>query len=235
YFLSLFQLLKYFPGRLEPVATMVIPGAVVALVALLPFLDRRPERHPAKRRLVMVAFGVLAAGAGQPAHPRLKGSPARGEPSKFGALAIAGAEFASDQRCAVCHRTGGAANPVSETRITKDREWVVAHIRDPDTITPGFRKPPPGGMNESQARSVISYLQHVRAGGVAPSTVEHKQGIVVYGAWCVRCHIIDGEGVKNGPDLTRVGEKRDAKWLQSWIADPDAMDQKAEMPAFGDR
>jgi len=54
YFLSLFQLLKYFPGRLEPVATMVIPGAVVALVALLPFLDRRPERRPAKRRLVMV-------------------------------------------------------------------------------------------------------------------------------------------------------------------------------------
>ena len=29
YFLSLFQLLKYFPGPLEPVATMVIPGLVV--------------------------------------------------------------------------------------------------------------------------------------------------------------------------------------------------------------
>ena len=49
YFLSLFQMLKYFPGPLEPVATLVIPGAVVTFIALLPFLDRRPERHPAKR------------------------------------------------------------------------------------------------------------------------------------------------------------------------------------------
>src|SRR5262249_21512715 len=182
-FLSLFPPLKYFPGRLEPVATMVIPGAVVALVALLPFLDRRPERRPAKRRLVMVACGVLAVGVGMLTYLRLKDSPAHAQPSKFGALAIAGAEFASDPPCGGCHRAGSASSPVSETRITKDREWVVAHIRDPDTITPGFRKPPPGGMNESQARSVISYLQHVRAGGVAPSTVEHKQGIVVYGAW----------------------------------------------------
>ena len=33
YFLSLFQLLKYFPGPLEPVATMVIPGLVVGVPA----------------------------------------------------------------------------------------------------------------------------------------------------------------------------------------------------------
>jgi mono/diheme cytochrome c family protein len=90
-------------------------------------------------------------------------------------------------------------------------------------------------MRESQARSVISYLQRLRAGGVAPSSVEHKQGIVVFGAWCANCHIIDGEGVKNGPDLTRAGEKRDAKWLQSWIADPGAVDERADMPAFVDR
>src|SRR6185436_12594829 len=64
YFLSLFQMLKYFPGRLEPVATLVIPGAVVTFLALVPFLDRRPERHPARRPLVMLAFGLLAAGAG---------------------------------------------------------------------------------------------------------------------------------------------------------------------------
>jgi ubiquinol-cytochrome c reductase cytochrome b subunit len=235
YFLSLFQLLKYFPGPLEPVATLVIPGGVVTLVALLPFLDRRPERHPAKRPLVMLACGLLAAGAGTLTFLGLKDSPAHAEPGRFSPLAIAGAEFAADQRCAACHRTGGAANPVAETRITKDFEWVLAHIRDPDTITPGSRKPPAGGMRESQARSVISYLQRMRAGGAAPSTVEHKQGIIVYGTWCANCHMIDGEGVKHGPDLTRIGEKRDAKWLQSWIADPAAIDENADMPAFVDR
>ena len=46
YFLSLFQLLKYFPGPLEPVATQVIPGLAIGFLALLPFLDRHPERRP---------------------------------------------------------------------------------------------------------------------------------------------------------------------------------------------
>ena len=42
YFLVLFQLLKYFPGPLEPVATMVIPGLVCGFLLALPFLDRGP-------------------------------------------------------------------------------------------------------------------------------------------------------------------------------------------------
>ncbi len=40
YFLFLFQLLKYFPGELEIVGTLVIPGGVVLLIALMPFLGR---------------------------------------------------------------------------------------------------------------------------------------------------------------------------------------------------
>ena len=47
--------------------------------------------------------------------------------------------------------------------------------------------------------------------------------------------MIDGEGVKQGPDLTRAGEKRDAKWLREWISDPAAVDDLADMPAFNDR
>jgi hypothetical protein len=56
YFMSLFELLKHFPGRLEPVATIVIPGLVVALLFLLPFIDTRPERAPRQRPLVIGSF-----------------------------------------------------------------------------------------------------------------------------------------------------------------------------------
>jgi ubiquinol-cytochrome c reductase cytochrome b subunit len=62
YFMSLFELLKYFPGRLEPVATMIIPGLVIMLLLLLPFLDRRPDREPAKRPLVVGGFCVVFVG-----------------------------------------------------------------------------------------------------------------------------------------------------------------------------
>ena len=49
YFLGLFQMLKYFPGKLEPVGAIGIPTLVIALLFLLPFLDRRPERDPRAR------------------------------------------------------------------------------------------------------------------------------------------------------------------------------------------
>ncbi len=46
YFLSLFQLLNYFPGRLEPIGSMLLPGIVVGSMLLLPFLDKSEERRP---------------------------------------------------------------------------------------------------------------------------------------------------------------------------------------------
>ena len=45
YFLFLFQLLKYFPGNLEVIGVMVIPGLFILLLILLPFLDKSPKRH----------------------------------------------------------------------------------------------------------------------------------------------------------------------------------------------
>ena len=62
--MSLFELLKHFPGRWEPVATMVIPGLVITLLFLLPFLDRRPDRNPAKRLIVIASFVFVFAAIG---------------------------------------------------------------------------------------------------------------------------------------------------------------------------
>ena len=63
YFLSLFQLLKYFPGPLEPVATQVIPGLAVGFLALLPFLDRKRERRPWARARLPYTFGMSCSSA----------------------------------------------------------------------------------------------------------------------------------------------------------------------------
>lgn len=60
YFLGLFQLLrlKLFEGRAVVFATAVIPGALSILLVLLPWLDRSPERAPARRPIV-VSIGAL--------------------------------------------------------------------------------------------------------------------------------------------------------------------------------
>ncbi len=58
YFLFLFQMLKYFPGPWEVVATVVIPIVVVGGLILLPFIDRSEERRP-WRKPVTTTLGIL--------------------------------------------------------------------------------------------------------------------------------------------------------------------------------
>ena len=55
YFLGLFQLLKYFPGKLGSGRRDGRPDACsAALLALLPWIDRGPDRDPRRRRVVML-------------------------------------------------------------------------------------------------------------------------------------------------------------------------------------
>jgi ubiquinol-cytochrome c reductase cytochrome b subunit len=237
YFLSLFQLLKYFPGPLEPIATIVIPGLVVLALLLLPLFDRRPNRHPRERRMVTSGFAALGVAIVVLTFLGFKDSPAHADPAHWGPIAIAGHEFAQHQQCTTCHRVGGAANPLSNTRLRKTPEWLVAHVVDPDTIVPGSRRPPRGGMTPSQAQSILSYMRTIRAGGIPPPSLEGEAHVatIVLGTYCANCHMIDGNGRHEGPDLTQAGEKRDSKWLRAWISDPEAVDPDAQMPSFGDR
>jgi menaquinol-cytochrome c reductase cytochrome b/c subunit len=59
YFMFLFEMLKYFPGKLEWVGTTIIPGIVVLLLFLLPFIDRNPSRHWSKRRFAIITISVV--------------------------------------------------------------------------------------------------------------------------------------------------------------------------------
>ena len=62
YFLFLFQMLKYFPGKLEWVGTAVIPGIAVLVLLLLPFLDRNRKRHYSRRKIALAIMGVAVVG-----------------------------------------------------------------------------------------------------------------------------------------------------------------------------
>lgn len=61
FYRPMFQELKYFPGSLEIVGILVIPGIIIALLIALPFIDRNPERRPWKRPIAMGAFTLVLA------------------------------------------------------------------------------------------------------------------------------------------------------------------------------
>jgi len=57
YFLPLFQWLKYWTGSRAIIGIVVIPTVVFALFALVPFVDRGPERRPRRR---LLSTGIFA-------------------------------------------------------------------------------------------------------------------------------------------------------------------------------
>lgn len=61
YFLFLFQLLKYFPGNYEIIGALIIPGLVMAVLALMPFIGRGKAGHRFNVAF-LVAIMIGAAG-----------------------------------------------------------------------------------------------------------------------------------------------------------------------------
>lgn len=138
-------MLKYFPGPLEPVATMVIPGVVVGFLLLLPFVDRGDGRHPfrASRRWLSAAFIAIGIGV-----------------MTLTALGL-------------------ADRPVAAARSNED---VLA--------------------------------------------------VQTFTEVCAKCHTLAGEGGDVGPDLTRVGDRRDEASIRAVIEDASLVFGHADMPTF---
>jgi ubiquinol-cytochrome c reductase cytochrome b subunit len=58
--LFLNQLVAIFTGPLTVIATLIIPGGLAGLLIALPFIDSSPERHPARRKMVMLIATIIA-------------------------------------------------------------------------------------------------------------------------------------------------------------------------------
>lgn len=244
YFLSLFQMLKYFPGALEPVATMVIPGVVIGFLFLLPFIDRGGDRRPLGRARRVLTFGMAVIGLGVVVLTTLglRDMPIRADLNEWGPRAVAGHTLVMGEqsRCATCHVTGGPAAELSMTRVTKDEEWLLSHMADPVAIAPGVRPPndpaPPPAVSRFQAQAIVAYLRRVRAGAREPSVDEQDRGAsMTFASMCIGCHKINGDGGEVGPDLSRVGGRRDVDSIRSLITDPSQVYGDTIMPAYRER
>ncbi|MSP25006.1 MAG: c-type cytochrome [Myxococcales bacterium] len=60
YFLALFELLKFVPGRLEWVAAVILPLLLGGYLCALPFIDRGPSRSIKSRAIVLAPLGLTA-------------------------------------------------------------------------------------------------------------------------------------------------------------------------------
>jgi len=235
YFLGLFQLLKYFPGRWEVVGAMVVPSLAAAFLALLPWVDRGTERHPLKRRAITgaVALGFVSVVALTTLGWRDRPASAASRDT-WTLREIGGRTFAQKLNCTRCHAESGIADPFESGPSTRGPEWIAGHISDPEMIAPGMREPPVT-VHEREAAAVAAYARRA-ARDPFPGVSKQIEIIApVWARYCVGCHKIEGDGGTDGPDLTHEGTKHDAATLRRWIEDPEQVDPDADMPSFGDR
>ena len=234
YFLSLFQMLKYFPGKWEIVGAMVIPGVAAAFLALLPWLDRGPERHPARRRAVVSAVVAGLAGVVVLTALGWRDRPVNAMPNQWGVRAIGGSVFARDTGCARCHSDAGRADPLEGLPATRGNEWLTGHVADPEMIAPGLRETP-NTLSERQVAAIVAYVHQLSRQPYPGFPPNVEMASAIFARYCIGCHTLDGDGGTDGPDLSRIGSKHDAAALRVWIADPEAVKPEADMPAFADR
>lgn len=59
------------------------------------------------------------------------------------------------------------------------------------------------------------------------------RGRAVFASYdCKKCHVVAGVGGTLGPDLTFVGFRKDAEFLDTWLKDPGAWKADVSMPNF---
>jgi mono/diheme cytochrome c family protein len=236
YFLGLFQLLKYFPGRWEIVGAVILPSLALAALALLPWIDRGPDRDPRSRRVVLTA--VAAAVAIVVALTTAGWRDTGREASRTGLWTprqIAGSVLIGNAGCDRCHGETAMADPIGTSPLVRPPSWLASHIVDPEMIAPGLRPPP--RANQREVDALVAYVAWVSRGEAPPAVPDAtRAAALIFARHCVSCHRLDGDGGgqgdDDGPDLSRIGGKQNMLTLRRWIADPESIDPDATMPAF---
>jgi cytochrome c2 len=71
----------------------------------------------------------------------------------------------------------------------------------------------------------------VNASAPETASADAVKGAKIYAAQkCSQCHKVGTVGGKLGPDLSLVGTRRDAAWMDKYLQDPKIIDPKNKMP-----
>jgi len=163
YFFFLFELLRVIkPPELVFVATLGIPNIAIALLVLLPFYDRGPERRPERRPIAMTCMALtivamtyltlLGAFAGSPTEIDMKVP----EDVEYGK------EVAANSGCLGCHKFGENGNDGPGPNLTTigarlPKQAIERTLNNPTAPMPSFKN-----MPADQKEALVDFLGQLR-------------------------------------------------------------------------
>jgi cytochrome c2 len=125
-------------------------------------------------------------------------------------LITEGKRLFTDLHCQYCHSLngqGGSVGPaLDEVGLRRNRDWLAAHFRDPKKVTPGT-KMPNFNLLDGEVEALVAYMSSLGGGSFsaqAPRLFEEN---------CATCHKFHGVGEDIGPDLSHIGQGRDADYI----------------------
>jgi len=250
YFLFLFQILKVFEGPLEVVGSTLLPLLAILALISVPFVDRGRLRRLRDRT---AAFGVVAlalVGWTGLTLTALVSSPtgspaAEGEISAPGAWPqlspeeLAGVGYFRQEACASCHNLGPGPAKIGPNlgaaAIRKSAAWMIDHFKRPSQMVPGSAMPAIQ-LNDSQLNALAAFLlkltpQNARELEAAPAFA--VDGALLYQTnRCGVCHTVNGVGMRVGPVLNGLAQRRSREWVEKHFLDPQAVSPGSIMPPY---
>ncbi|HZS38082.1 MAG TPA: cytochrome b N-terminal domain-containing protein [Polyangia bacterium] len=258
YFLPLYQLLKFFPGRLEVLAALGAPAVAGGLLFWLPLADRGPSRNPAARKqfvgiVVLLLLGAAALGAEasiadaeNPSYQKFRqradreseraltlarqGVPVAGGTAVYDNDPTARARRLYGERCAGCHQLDGAGERrAPDLDGWSSRAWLRDFLRDPEN---------PRFYGKTKVRGMKPVKQ---TGDELEALVEFVYAQGGDGADAARAEkgraVFEAAGCDDchqtdgakGDEGPNLGGRASKKWLHDFLADP------SEPRFFGDK
>jgi ubiquinol-cytochrome c reductase cytochrome b subunit len=249
YFLFLFQMLKYFEGPLEILASVVLPALAIGALLALPFLDRKPAVTVRQRKGAMAAVLLCAVGWTALTAAALQSTPSEARqsdasiPSDWAELApaeLAGAALFQREQCAQCHALGVKAEKklgpsLGAGDMRRDPAWMVAHFKSPGQLRPGSQMPPVN-LSERELNMLAAFLVKVtpeNAEKLTGAPQSALDGALLYEMRrCGMCHKVNGVGGKAGPPLAGLASRRTAAWVKGHFLEPKKFTPGSTMPAY---
>jgi ubiquinol-cytochrome c reductase cytochrome b subunit len=190
YFLPFFQLLKLVPGSLESAVAVGVPAAIVLVLLLLPFFDRRSRRSLFHRPVAGVLLGATLIGSSLLLGAALRGDRdtvkvAMGPP--LTGVERAGRALFRSQNCGACHALGNQkpdssadmpdAPDLTDVGFRHSSGWMHSFIEDPTRFHPKTRMPSFGlpkltHMEIEELARYLSTLRGAHAMSEAPQLVD---------------------------------------------------------------
>lgn len=244
YFLFLFQLLEVFQGKMEVIATVILPTLAVLALIILPFAHRAHRRMFTGRikaaGAVLIVFSIWAGltATAERSGPKPFHSPRVSREafqwSQIPPEQIAGFGYFQSSNCGSCHNLligAPKAGPnLGHPGAQHPKEWLIQHFRSPEPSSP------PLHLSLPKLNALALFVENVRPESISmlnrmsSQYITGVQTFVVNG--CISCHKVNGGGGGVGPALNGLADRRSEQWIVDHFSDPRHLSPGSIMPRY---